>query len=179
MKGILKTTGALLLLLGLAGCVAVPPEMSGDARTTGADDRPVNPTARFRAVALQSGDELTIDQRGTADAAFDITSERGIGQIEFERLGAAPATLAFRLHLKGLEQFTLTWGDNTATVNYPSSGGPRAMTDPADPLAMLVTVEADNPTIPLQEGHFVVIAPAQFIEDAPQRFSIQWIDFYR
>lgn len=168
----IKTAAALALLLGLAGCAAVPPE-------PGADARPVNPTAQFRALALQPGDGLTIDQRAPTDAAFDITSERGIGKIEFERRGAAPATLTFRLHLKGLEEFKLTWGDRAVTVNYPSSGGQLATPDPADPLAMPVAIEAADPTIPLADGYFVLTAPPAFIQDAPERFTVQWIDFYR
>lgn len=163
-----KTTGALLLLLGLAGCAAIPP----------VTPRPTPTPGRLQPHTTQAGDMITADFR-TDNFVIWIESEKGIGKANFERRDAAPASVTFHLRLKGLEQFTLTWGDRTATVNYPSSGGPPVTPDPADPLAMPVTIEAATPTIPLQDGYFVVTAPAQFIQDAPERFMIQWIDFYR
>lgn len=149
---LLRTAGAALLLLGLAACAASP-----------AANAP-----RFRASELQPGDGLTISD-ATDDVVFDITSEKGIGKIEFERLGRAPQTVTFNLHLKGLEGYTLAWGDQTVTGRYASTGGP------ADPL---VRIEG-TPTIPLQDGYFVLTAPPAFIKDAPRRFTLQWIDFYR
>lgn len=149
---LLRTAGALLLLIGLAACAASP--------SAG--------VPRFRASALQPGDGLTIND-ATGDVVFDITSERGIGRIEFERLGAAPQTVAFNLHLRGLEEYRLTWDGQTVTGNHSSTGGP------ADPA---IRIEG-TPTIPLQDGYFVLTAPPAFIQDAPRKFTLQWIDFYR
>lgn len=150
---LLRTAGAALLLLGLAACAASP---AGSA-------------PRFGTSALQPGDGLTIED-ATRDVVFDITSEKGIGKIEFERFGAAPETVTFKLRLKGLEEYRLTWGDQTVTGHYPSSGGP------ADPN---LRIESENPTIPLQDGYFVLRAPSEFLHDAPVKFTLQWIDFYR
>jgi hypothetical protein len=157
---LVRTAGAALLLLGLAGCVGISSEVP-----------------RYRVTTERPGDQVTV--AGGDMVTFDITSEQGIGKAGFERVGPPPQGVTFRLRLKGLEEFSLKWGDQSVTVHYPSSGGPVPTVTPGDPLAMPVTVEAENPTAPLQDGYFVVEAPPAFIEDAPKQFRVEWIDFYR
>jgi hypothetical protein len=173
VRRILHSAGAAALLVGLAACAAVPS----------------SPAPRFRAVALQPGDGLTIED-ATDDVVFDITSKKGIGKIEFERLGAPPKTVTFHLHLKGLEEFRFTWAnhritghvsseDGTPREEASSADGQAAAIDPSSPYWMPVSIEAEDPTIPLTGGYFVVAAPPTFIQDQPTRFTLQWIDFYR
>lgn len=169
----LQTAGTGLLLLGLAACSAAPAQ-SGP---------------RFRAVALQPGDDVTISD-ATGDVVFDITSEKGIGRIEFERLGAPPETVTMNLRIKGLEEFRFTWGDVRVTGHVSTqdgvvredmsrAGGQAAAIDETSPYWMPVRIEAASAQIPLEDGYFAVVAPPAFIEDAPTRFTVQWIDFYR
>ena len=153
MMHLLRAAGTTLLLLGLAACAPVP---SADG-------------PRFRALNEQPGDKVRIEDAGDA-VTFDITSERGIGRIEIERLGSAPQTVKFHLRIKGLEEYRLTWGEQTVTGHYSSTGG---QSDPT------VRIESENPKLPLQDGYFVLTAPPAFIQDAPRRFTLQWIDFYR
>ncbi len=165
------------LLLGLVGCVAVPPAAA----------------PRFRVESAQPGDTVKIDDT-TDDVVIDITSERGIGSAAIVRSGKPPKTLTFRLHLKALEEFDLDWSGARVSAHVASADGsvreevtlpgkPAQPIDAASPYWMPVRIEAKDPTIPLQDGFFAVGAPPAFLqpsdETAPRHFSLKWIDFYR
>jgi hypothetical protein len=169
---LLRTAGAALLLLGLAGCVGISAEVP-----------------RYRATTERPGDRVTVE--GGDAVTFDITSERGIGKAGFERVGPPPEGVIFKLRLKGLEEFRLTWGDVTVRLQYPTTGdvilqeaaltgSPDAsVVSPGDRYYMNARIEGSDPAIPLESGYFVVEAPPAFIEDAPEQFRLEWIDFYR
>jgi hypothetical protein len=171
-----RACGALLLLLGLAACAVPSPGPS--------------PTPnRLVAHTTQAGD-VVVSKSGSDDFEVWITSEKGIGKANFERTAAPPRSLTFYLRLKGLEEFRLAWGDVTVTGHYPSSGGavrqelaraggPSAPIDETSLYWMPVRTEPSNAALPLQDGDFVLTAPAQFIQDAPEQFRLEWIDFYR
>ena len=161
------------LLLSLSGCAAGPAAGS----------------ARYRAVSQQPGDGITIED-GTHDVTIDITSESGIGSMEIQRLGPPPKTLTVNFHLKGLEEMTLSWGDTRVTAHVASGSGnvheemgqggaPAAAIDSTSPYWMPIRIEAEDATIPLKDGYFAVTTPPAFIQAAPQRFLLKWIDFYR
>lgn len=165
---------SLALLLALAGCASGP--AAG--------------TPQYRAVSPpQPGDSISVDST-TGDVTIDITSERGIGKAEIERTGRPPKTLTLDLHLKGLEELRWSWGDAVLVIHVASgdgtvreelirgSGQPDAIDD-SSPYWAPVRIEADDPAIPLEDGFFAVTAPPAFLQAAPQRFFLQWIDFYR
>lgn len=161
------------LLFGLAGCVAVP----------------AAPAPELRAVGVQDGDQVTIKD-ATEHVTIDITSARGIGKAEILRTGPAPQALTFNLHLKGLEELRLSWGNVALAIHVASGdgsvrqevspgGGQAAPIDSSSPYWAPVVIDAADPQIPLTDGSFSVAAPPAFLQAAPQRFALQWIDFYR
>jgi hypothetical protein len=139
---------------------------------------------------IQPADEIRIHQ-STEDVTAYITSEKGIGRIDLERLHTPPSSLTLYLQLKGLEEMTLTWGDALVTVHVSSmdgtvrqeltlrgaEGAPISATSPYW-MPLRVDAEASDDT-PLKSGHFVIGAPTAFLDEAPEQFSISWIDFYR
>jgi hypothetical protein len=163
----------LALLVAMAGCTSVPAAA----------------TPRYRAVAVQPGDDVTF-HGDTGGVTIDITSERGLGSVEIERLGPPPKTLTINFHLKGLEELRFSWGDTRLFVYVGSGDGSvreelglaAQQATPIDSTSLYwatVRIEAENPKIPLENGFFAVSAPPAFLQDAPQRFTLQWIDFYR
>ncbi len=165
--------GGLALLLALAGCAAGP--------ATGASP--------YRAVGVQPGDSVTVG--GTAShVEIDVTSERGIGKVGIERTGRPPQALTVNLHLKGLEELRWSWGETTVLVHVASGDGsvreelvqgsaaPAAI-DEASPYWAAVQIKGQDRSIPLADGFFAVTAPPAFLQAAPSRFTLQWIDFYR
>ncbi len=168
---ILGAVSALLLLL--AGC----------------DTGPATGAPRFRAISLQPGDGITIDD-STDEVTIDINSEKGLGSVEIERLGLPPKALTVNFQLKGLEELRFTWGSTRIFVYVASgsgavreeaglAGGQATPIDSTSPYWMPVRIEAENPKIPLQNGFFAVTAPQAFLQAGPQRFTLKWIDFYR
>jgi hypothetical protein len=176
----LAFTLAGCVLLALAGCVPLP------------EATPAGPTVRL--AALAPGDSIAVEEAADGSVILDITSARGIGRAEIERLGPAPASLVLRLRLKGLEEFRLVWGDTEVTAHV-GSGSPAvrqelsrpgatpsaaaAEIDSTSPYWLPIRIEAANPTIPLADGFFAVSAPPAFLQAAPARFTVRWIDFYR
>lgn len=162
----------LALLFAVAGCASAPA-----AAAPG-----------FRALALEPGDGITVGGT-TDDVTIDITSERGIGKVEMVRTGAPPKSLIVNLHLKGLEELRWSWNDATLLVHVASGdgsvreelglGGQAAVIASGSPYWAAVQIEAENPAIPLEDGFFAVTAPPAFLQAAPERFTLKWIDFYR
>lgn len=161
------------LLVGLAACSLSP---TADA-------------PRLRVGSLGPGDAVTIHDGGD-DVSMDISSERGIGNAEIERLGGPPKSLTLNLRLKGLEELRMSWG-NTQVAVYVASGSGEAREevslsgaeavaiDDASPYWLPVRIAAAEPAIPLKDGFFIVTAPRAFLQVAPTSFSLSWIDFYR
>jgi hypothetical protein len=161
------------LLFGLVGCTSIP-----------AANSPV-----YRVVSAQPGDRVIVGGT-TGDVTIDITSERGIGKAEIERLGAPPETLTINFHLKGLEELQFAWASATVVANVASGdgslseevrvgGGQASPIDSASPYWTPVRIEPPNAEIPLDSGYFAVTASPGFLQAAPVGFSLQWIDFYR
>ena len=141
-------------------------------------------------------------------ALIDVTDPRGINGLTARLIaGEWPAEIIIRLRLRGLEQLTIQYGDLTIATGVSSSGAPAALTistvdeagtvQSASPSAdiyypdiSLVTpngtvavgplAAGERPVFPLPEGStFEITMPPHFFHDAPDSFSIQWIDFYR
>jgi hypothetical protein len=162
--------GALLVL---TACVAVPPQPVTYSVTPGKDDAKVSYQA--------SGGDVTIEVR----------SKSGIGNALLAQTGGpAPTSVAMRLYLKGLEQFTFEYPAATVTAAVSShdgavsetvsiQGGAAQPIDPSSPYWMTVTANATDPSIPLKDGYFEVRAPEAFLTSASREFALRWVDFYR
>lgn len=143
----------------------------------------------FRSVGTQPGDDITFDVTAV-EAVIGIASQRGIGSVEIERLAVVPAQLALHMQLKGLEELQLSWNeaelrihvsslDGTVRQELALSAGQPAIIEPEHPYWAPVRIVAEDPAIPLESGYFEILAPPALRQDAPERFGVRWVDFYR
>ncbi len=179
-KGAARKKGFLLaLLLFLAGCGA-----SGTANI---------PTSPYQVTTDKASDAVTSTE-GDGQVVFDITSKTGIGRAEITRAdGQWPDQVEIRLHVRGLESLTVTYGGVAVHTAVPSSGDKiydqtvQLPDKPSPAKALdsryempLIVVDADGQTdIPLDDGYFALRLPLDFHEGAFTTFSVDWIDFYR
>lgn len=142
------------------------------------------------ATYIQPGDRIEIHQ-STEDVKAYITSEKGIGRIDLTRTQTPPRTLTLFFQLGGLEEMALTWGDVRVLAHVSSIDGSvreafslgTGETTPisdSSPYWVPLRIEAETPVrFPLMSGQFVIEAPKAFLDEAPEKFSLRWIDFYR
>lgn len=128
---------------------------------------------------------------------LDIRSRSGIGQATFERVsGSLPEKIVVRLYLKGLEEFRLlhdlsregaevivrvSSSDGSVTQSLCSRGDDEQPITSASSRWLGVRIVSDQTTqrIPLNQGHFEITLPKDFLREGSHSFSIRWIDFYR
>lgn len=147
----------------------------------------------FSVTTKNQDDQIDIQQENGI-TTVDIHSPSGIGSANFElESGSMPERVVLRLHVTGLEDFRLVSSTTTIAASGSSdevfnvtgqsviaAGNEYAIT-PIHPLWMKVEIvsgQADK-TIPLNEGHFEITVPKEFIRRAEKSFELQWIDFYR
>ncbi len=179
---------AALLLLG----ACVPATAPGAAA-------PAAPTARAGTstvieTTLGRADDRIDVQVVDGTATLDIASQTGIGAAAVQVLaGPYPTAFVFQLHLKGLEQFTLTYGAVKIDVAVANDGSDQARQTlikdgveqpltPESPYWMPVTVTREaggSDTGGLSEKTYRLDAPPDFFTVQPPAFSITWIDFFR
>jgi hypothetical protein len=121
-------------------------------------------------------------------ATLDIVSERGIGEAVVKIGRVRPERLTVRLHLKGLEHFSITDGKTTLGVAVSSDAAHQARRwvmrhdDPkreevpvaeGDPLWMAVRL------MPNDELFEIDIPPAAYPGNNPVELKLYWVDFYR
>ncbi|MBP7591735.1 MAG: hypothetical protein KBA85_09030 [Chloroflexi bacterium] len=151
---------------------------------------------------VQSGYEITTgsstDQVTVTPAAgevvFDIASETGIGRAEISLPGGQwPDRVELRLHLRGLESLTVTYGEVVVRTAVPSSSfdlidqtvqvaGQPSPSKAADTLYEMYVdaYSAKGPvSIPLENGYFILRLPEDFLVGDHTSFTVEWIDFYR
>jgi len=170
----------LMACLLMTGCAAPP----GVSET---------PASVFSVAAEGDGDELTLSVEGQA-TVIDVHSRSGIGSAVIKLVsGPSPENVVVRLHLKGLEEFRLSYAEATITASVSSGdrrsvfqrvawpdGGERPVTRDS-PFWLDVQIVSDQvpPRIPLEQGYFEITLPRSFLREEQRSFSIQWIDFYR
>lgn len=125
---------------------------------------------------------------------IDINSPGGIGSAHFELVsGTLPEKIITRLHLKGLEEFRLSYDETLITASIPSSSifntstqkvitpGGEYPTLPGHPLWLEIKIVSDQMVekIPLEEGYFEITFPDEFNKKTGDSFDIQWVDFFR
>jgi hypothetical protein len=125
---------------------------------------------------------------------IDINSPSGVGSAHFELVsGILPEKIITRLHLKGLEEFRLSYNETVisasissgsafnissqnillSNIEYPIQAG--------HPLWLEIKVVSDQTIkkIPLEEGYFEITFPKESNKKIGSSFEIQWVDFYR
>lgn len=141
-------------------------------------------------------------------ALIDVNERHGINGLNARLTqGEWPAEIVVRLRLRGLEQLWIHYGDLTISTGVSSGGAPPPLTitvvdesgnvQSAPPSAdiyypdiRVVTPDGtaavgplaagERPAFPLPEGSvFEITMPVHFFRDAPNSFSMQWVDFYR
>lgn len=182
----------------LGSCVAVMAALTACASPSGPVTGPTSATAAAAATtievtAVKEGDRVDV-QVVDGTATLDIASATGIGAAALEVVsGPYPTAVVFQLHLKGLEQFTLTYGTVTIHVAVAHDGSSQARQamiqggdeqplTPASPYWMPVevtTVSEDSDKTGQPERIYALSAPPDFLQTQPRTFTINWIDFFR
>ncbi len=152
------------------------------------------PSDGWRIDCPNEGDQVKITPQKEG-VLLEISSKKGIGQATVERTtGAWPKPLILRLHLRGLESLRVEgdqWGFEASVMSYPPyqtrlrvyGPDPLPPVDPKSPywveVRALDSTGKPSSKIPLEGGYFELTIPALFLEKAPKKLQIHWIDFYR
>ena len=192
---LLQALSGFLIVTVLAACApSAAPDANPEATPTQETTSPTvdaEPTI-IEAEPTKEADLVVVRVTGST-AALDITSPSGIGGAAIEVVsGPFPAAVIFRLHLKGLEQFTLTYGDVAVSAAVASDGsrvsqsvvqnGREQQITPESPYWMpveVITAAAGTQATGSTEKVFQLSAPPDFLGTQPPTFAIQWIDFFR
>ena len=136
----------------------------------------------------------SVEARGEGGGiVFVVKSPNGIGQATVERTDSSwPETAGIRLHLKGLEKFTVSAGKVALHAAVSSHDGSVRVwrgddegtsLDGKSPYWMDIRAisREGKPTkaVPLNGGHFELVVPKALFEHDPKTIEFQWIDFYR
>jgi hypothetical protein len=169
-----------MVTLFLASCAASPgvpaTEPPAFTITTGGEGNDV---------ALSSGGNTLV---------LDVRSPQGIGRADFEHVsGPFPEKFLLRLHLSGLEELRLIAGETTVIASVPA-GEIHAVSqrvvsseqveqiileDSPNWMEIQFVVEGTSTSgSSAQAGFFEIELPMDLMREA-DRFSIQWIDFFR
>ena len=140
--------------------------------------------------------QIAVTQTPT-QTVLEVVSQGGIGEADVEMgPGARPPRLVIRLHLAGLEQFRLTYGDTIITAAVASVGQPAIMQQMSRVSApqveetltdtsrfwlpvRLATATGAGAQIPFKNGFFELELPPDFWARDYRSFHFEWIDFYR
>jgi hypothetical protein len=174
------------IICWLAACaLAISRIVSGQAPAPEVSVFQIKAEGGGASVAISIQDQTTV---------FDIHSRSGIGSATVEHVsGPRPEKIVVRLHLKGLEEFRLSYDRMVTTARVSSSdsrkitqsvsppGGDERSIAPGSPRWMEIKVVSDQspPRIPLRQGSFEITLPKDVLGKGRRSFSIRWIDFYR
>lgn len=151
-----------------------------------------NKAPKFKVTTKRDTD--TVDVRADKDkTVFNVKSPFGISHAVIERTGEKwPDAVVLRLHLKGLENFSVTndkvkleasvSGQN-GKVRVWKDGKEDAPLDAKSPYWMEIRMVGGDgkpaKAIPLKDGYFEMVLPKAFFEGNPKSIIVNWIDFYR
>lgn len=148
--------------------------------------------SRLKVAAEGDGNSVTVSDDGEA-VIVEVRSRGGIGRATAKfGSGALPQKIILRLHVKGLEEFRLSYGQTALIVRVSSSNPsitqslvlpngdeqPIPSTSPSR-LAVRIVSDQAKPRIPLDHGHFEITFPKHYLREGSRDFSVQWIDFFR
>jgi hypothetical protein len=146
---------------------------------------PLEPVAAA-VVSNTSDTRVTLARAGTR-TVVEVYSPRGTGHSRITLVDPLPGPLEFRLHLAGLEHFSLayagtivrlavaTHAGTPVLVTVQTAGEPEASVAPDGPHRMIVYIPVSGTADPV----YRVVAPPDISRRRPQVFEIEWIDFYR
>ncbi len=137
--------------------------------------------ATYRAASLKGNLRITFNTSGDT-LLIDITGPTGIGSAAIEKTaGQWPAKIVIRLHADGLEKFKFQYGNNTIDLAVSSQGDHSVREVFTQPGKMGAVSSGDPYWIAVTpgEGYFDLEAPADFFKSGGNKFTIEWIDFYR
>jgi hypothetical protein len=126
---------------------------------------------------------------------FTVTSPSGIGSATIApKDGTWPKSVTLRLRLSGLESLSIASDKTTWAAEVSSHGDGKAMLRLIED-GKEKPVEKDKPywteikiidsqgkaakQMPLKDGYFELIVPAELLQGRPKSLAISWIDFYR
>ena len=155
--------------------------------TVVADDMP-----RLKITTKRENDRVEVKSEGDK-VVLMLHSPFGISNVIIERTGETwPDSLVLRLHLKGLENLSITNEKKKLEASVSSQDGKvRLWVDGQEDLLLDATspywmeirmVGSDGKTaktIPLKDGYFEMKCPKRFFEGNPKSINVNWIDFYR
>lgn len=175
-----------LLRVSAAGCwlvyvlCACTPAVPADTQP------PATPGPDFTFTLQRDGDELTAYVEDEI-FIFEVTSPAGIGSALVSWTnGALSSGSQVRLHLQGLESFTLAYRDRVLRLGV--SGPDAAIVERTQQVSggLVETPEASGPfwmdvrrTGSAGAYVFEITLPPDFFTEENKQFEISWIDFYR
>jgi len=123
------------------------------------------------------------------NATFDISSPSGIGGATISLTGGKwPAKMILRLHLRGLESFSVSCGRLNLTGAVASqSGNPKHVhltedgkeKEPGTEIKLLDAAGKPIKGLPGHGGYFEITLPKALLEGQPTSLTVAWIDFFR
>ncbi len=180
-------SGSWAIFLGLVLTVAACSRTDQPSATPASDDLP-----KFKIVTRRDNDRTEVRvQQGQVVLA--VHSPMGISEATITRVAEHwPQALIVRLHLQGLEHFSLTQGDvkiegaissQDGTLRVWRAGQEDQPLQADHPLWIKVRrLDAEGqPTnaLPCPAGSIELQVPRAFLKDNPSTFTLGWIDFYR
>lgn len=149
--------------------------------------------AVFAVTAKGEGNKLTASAQGNT-TVFDVYSWSGIGSgaVEFVS-GEPPKNIVIRLHLKGLEEFRLSYKETVIVASKPSDANSKVIQRLISPEGNEQSISSDSPfwmeikeindqaifPYTSESGYFEITMPEELIWEAYRSFSMLWIDFFR
>ncbi len=137
----------------------------------------IDPLA-YKATSLKGDPVITFNV--TADKLMiDITTLTGIGSSAIEKItGQWPPQIVLRLRVQGLESLKFHYADMTIDVSV-SSNGDHVVREEASATGTLRPDDPNWMAVTPSEDYFEVTTPAAFLKSGENKFTIEWIDFYR
>lgn len=157
------------------------------ATTAIADDTPP-----FKITTKRDKDRVVV-KTVKDTVAFSVHSPFGISNAVIERADEKwPDAVVLRLHLKGLENFSVSndkvkleasVSSQDGRVRLWKDGKEDTPLDAKSPYWMEIQMVGSDgkpaKTIPLKDGYFELQVPKAFFEGNPKSITLNWIDFYR
>lgn len=112
---------------------------------------------------------------------IDVQSPGGIGKADIEFLsGSYPGQIILRLHIEKLEGFKLKYGNTTLSASSGTADAVvQSLIQPDGEERVVTPASALWMDIQREQEYFEIKLPGAMIQEKPQTFSFEWVDFYR
>lgn len=146
----------------------------------------------FKITTKREDDRVEVKQEKDK-AIFLVHSPFGISSAVIKRIDETwPQTIIIKLHLSGLESFSLSNGKTAIQAAVSSQNGSvRIWKDGNEnmplnsessfwmPIRMIDSDGKQTSEIPLEGGYFEIELPKKYFEANPESITLNWVDFYR